>query len=348
MTVHFVYRSLYDGPTGLHRRRFDDATVVDWFANRWEGIADHDNAARRAREILGTGVYSFGRLFTEIAEQALPAPRTIHAVVDSLEEARLYINEVRTSPGVIQIATDDDEIELAYYFFDDRYLAKHSDRAAYLLREDWRMPADVGAGGFKPAERTTRVGKVRGEGVTYLIFHGAWDSGHLTDGLEGGYRIDGIRLPQLVPYLLRNEVSGEGYCFSYDMPALRSQLLPDGRRAKAAEDPFLFAIREAPEDEDRWGVFSDWLAERGERSAGIFLLERALRGVTRLPPEGYPNWKFNPKKSLIQAEDHVAVLCRNVSPDWYHQWYLFDDLWASAHPALANALLRYVRRWDVL
>jgi hypothetical protein len=32
----------------------------------------------------------------------------------------------------------------------------------------------------------------------------------------------------------------------------------------------------------------------------------------------------------------------------YHQWYLFDDLWASAHPDLANAILRYASRWDVL
>jgi hypothetical protein len=32
----------------------------------------------------------------------------------------------------------------------------------------------------------------------------------------------------------------------------------------------------------------------------------------------------------------------------FHQWILFDDVWASAHADLANALLRFARRWDVL
>src|SRR5207244_2088002 len=110
------------------------------------------------------------------------------------------------------------------------------------------------------------------------------------------------RLPGLVPYLLRNELPDVGCSFHYDMTALRSQLLPDGKKAKVPADPFLFALREAPEDEGRWGVFNDWLAERGERSAGTFMLERALQGVTRQPLESYPDWKFNPKKSLIQVE----------------------------------------------
>lgn len=347
MTVHFVYRSHYDGPTALYRRRFEDATVLDWFRNRWEGIADDDGADRRARELLGTRVYSFHRLFSGIAEHSLPPPRTMRELSERLEQVRLYINEIRTAPGLLQVFTDDDEIEMAYYFFDDTYLAKHAARAAYLLREDWKMPADVGAGGFKPAERTTRVGKVKGEGATFLVFLDVWDSGNLMD-LEGGYRIDGVRLPGLVPHLLRNEVPDEGCSFHYDMTALRPQLLPEGKKAKAPEDPFLFAIREAPNDDGPWGVFSDWLAERGERSPGIFMLERALRGVTRQPLESYPDWKVTPKKSLLQVEEHVAVLCRNVAPDFHHQWYFFDDLWASAHPELANALLRYVRRWDVL
>jgi uncharacterized protein (TIGR02996 family) len=347
MTVHFVSRSHYDGPTGLHHRRFDDATVVDWFRNRWEGINSDERADRRGQQLLGTRVYSFWKLFTGIEDQALPPPRTMRALAESLEEAGLYINEIRTSPGLLQVFTDDDEIELAYYFFDDSYLAKHGARAAYLLHGDWKMPPDVGAGGFKPAERTQRVGKGKGDGTTYLVFHDVWDSGNLTD-IEGGYRIDGVRLPGLVQYLTRNEPPDVGCSFHYDMKALRSQLLPEGKKAKAPEDPFLFAIREAPDDDGRWGVFSDWLEERGERSAGVFMLERALRGVSRQPLESYPNWKFNPKKSLIQVEDHVAVLCRNVSPKCFHQWYFFDDLWAAAHPDLANGLLRYARRWDVL
>ena len=34
--------------------------------------------------------------------------------------------------------------------------------------------------------------------------------------------------------------------------------------------------------------------------------------------------------------------------DLYHQWVFFDDLWAGAHPELANSVLRFAARWDVL
>jgi hypothetical protein len=34
--------------------------------------------------------------------------------------------------------------------------------------------------------------------------------------------------------------------------------------------------------------------------------------------------------------------------DLYHHWALFDDLWVSAHADLANSLLRFASRWDVL
>jgi hypothetical protein len=32
----------------------------------------------------------------------------------------------------------------------------------------------------------------------------------------------------------------------------------------------------------------------------------------------------------------------------FQQWIFFDDLWAAAHPALANGILRFAQRWDVL
>ena len=34
--------------------------------------------------------------------------------------------------------------------------------------------------------------------------------------------------------------------------------------------------------------------------------------------------------------------------DTYHQWIIFDDLWAGEHPDLAEGILRYAKRWDVL
>src|SRR5262249_39594469 len=58
----------------------------------------------------------------------------------------------------------------------------------------------------------------------------------------------------------------------------------------------------------------------------------------------------------VQVEEHVAQLCfrdhvwrlPRRNQNIYEQWVLFDDLWASAHADLANSILRYVQRWDVL
>src|SRR5262249_39073243 len=199
----------------------------------------------------------------------------------------------------------------------------------------------------------TRIGKTRGEGATYLVFHDFWDSGNLEEGLEGGYRIDGIRLPQLVQFLARNEMPDEGCCFSHDMQALQPVLFPKGKRAKTRENALIFALRDEPHDDAPWLIFGDWLEEEGRKeSVGALLLKGAFERVCRLEPEDLPSG-CDPKKSSIQVAEHVAVLCRHVgcwSPgaDMYHQWFFFDDLWASAHPDLANTILRYAKRWDVL
>jgi uncharacterized protein (TIGR02996 family) len=352
MAVHFVYRSHYHGPTGLYVKHFDEPSILDWFRNRWRGVRYDDGAHRYAEEVLGTGVYGFASLFDAIAEHSVAPPRSNRALQEALEQHLYVEGEVLFSSHLVQVLTDDDDIQLAYYFFDDEYLAKHGKRAAFLLHEGWQMPPGAGASGFRAAEKTTRVGKARGEGTTYLVFHDFWDSGNLDD-IEGAFRIDGVRLPQLAQYLARNELPADGCCLGYDVPALKAQLFPKGKKAKAPEDPFLFAIRANPEDDAPWLIFDDWLAERAGQPGGSFILERALRGVSRLVPGNYDNWKFNPKKSLVQVEEHVAVFGRHVArwprcDDMYHQWYFFDDLWASAHPDLANAILRYANRWDVL
>ena len=55
--------------------------------------------------------------------------------------------------------------------------------------------------------------------------------------------------------------------------------------------------------------------------------------------------------SLIHVEDHLAQMCLDGSrkdEPYFGQWIFFDGLWASAHSDLANAILRFAARWDVL
>jgi uncharacterized protein (TIGR02996 family) len=162
---------------------------------------------------------------------------------------------------------------------------------------------------------------------------------------------------------------------------LRAQLLQAPDKARPQETAFLRAIRDNPGDETNWAVYSDWLQEQGRPRAGLAVLERALTACTRHPVaailnsidtrgiglgdlsaarqecEGLPGQfagrlTHDPARSLVHVEDHLAQVCLHTGRwgqrDLFHQWFLFDDLWAGEHPALANTVLRYARRWDVL
>src|SRR5438874_1976160 len=102
MSVYFVYRCHYAGPTEKHLKRFEAASVLDWFRHHWRAIPDRDAAAAYARELLGFEVYSFDSLFVGIAEQSLPPPATMEQLREHLQE-HLYVNEFKASPHAIQV-----------------------------------------------------------------------------------------------------------------------------------------------------------------------------------------------------------------------------------------------------
>jgi uncharacterized protein (TIGR02996 family) len=398
MAVSFVYRSHYEGPSGKHLARFDDPTVLDWFRNRWRYLVHGDGppapaagtavdvpwrSARlsevdaRLRATLGCDVYGLSSLFEQAAENGLPAPRTDQELADALDRYLYVEGEVRYQPHLLQALTDDDEIQLAYYFFDDHYLARHGKRAAFLLNDGWRLPGGHAEGAFRPAEATTPLRPAgRGEGTTYLAFLAYYDSGNLDD-IEGGYRIKGVRLPDLPRQLARSTPAD----WPFELRLLRSQLFQPPAGPAGDEAGLLQALLERPADEASWSVYADWLHDHGEGRPGPVLLRRALEAARHWPVAKLCNQLdlrqfllgavvearaqlpglvaqlgrtggHDPGRCLVHAEDHLAQLCLHTDRwgerDLYHQWLLFDDRWAAAHPDLANAVLRFARRWDVL
>jgi hypothetical protein len=81
MAVHFVCRSGDFQPTCLDRRRFDDATLLDWFRRVWAAAEDEDEAMEHAEEGLGGDfAFAFGPMFLTIAREGLPPPETMEDV----------------------------------------------------------------------------------------------------------------------------------------------------------------------------------------------------------------------------------------------------------------------------
>jgi uncharacterized protein (TIGR02996 family) len=310
--------------------------------------------------LFGRSIYGFGSLFLAIAEHSLAPPKTSRELIQLLHDYLYVEGELLAEPHAIQVLTDDDELQMAYYFFDDDFLKRSGKRAAYLLQQDWRLPADHGGGRFKPGLPTTEFAPPGPwQGSTYLVF--LWyEDGLNLDDLSGAYRLDGVRVPDLAKYLARIRPE-QPLDWPYQLRNFSEPLLANVRSADTRENAFVRAIRQQPEDDTNWNVFGDWLEERGDKRAELFLLQRALERIATQPPSGRAFTlrearKVPNSKSVSRVEEHLVQLClhlatwrlRKASMDLYHHWIFFDDLWASAHVDLANAILTYASRWDVL
>ncbi len=380
MAVYLVYRSPYDDPAGKRLKRFEDDTVLDWFRNHWFDLA-HDDTDDRLRALLGFDVYGLHSLFDRAAEHDLPPPEDDDELKEYLNEHLYSEGPILYEPHLLTVQTDDDELQVCYYLFDDVYLARHGKRAAYLLHEGWRLPAGhADSWFFEPDEPTEKWGPAgKGRGTTYIAINAYFDSGNLED-LGTADRIDGVRIPDLARYLCGlNPSRARGGLLLF----ARAQLLAAPLTDDPVEPGFRQALLDQPRDEASWNAYSDWLVEQGLRPAGLALLEQALKAVARCPfsylPDAVwggplksgsvpqvraalkgvldkhpPHSEFtpDPAKCHIQVEEHLAQLCLHTGSwdgvDLYQQWIFFDDLWAAAHPDLANGILRYQRCWDVL
>jgi uncharacterized protein (TIGR02996 family) len=346
VSVHFVYRCHYGNPNEKFSRHFPADTVLDWFRSIWRPIASQDEAYDFAGELIGCNVYSFSSLFTSIAEGGWPPPTNMRRLRDCLEDS-LYVNEMNAGKNHVQIYTDDDDLEMVIHIFDDHYTAAHPERAAFLLHDDWKLPDGAGDGSFRTSAATRALARVRGgKGRTYLPILGFYASDNI-DALAYSYRLDGLRLPDLARFLLCTELDEDNWPGElFDLSEELRRLVAGGTGDERA---FLARIQEQPADQLTWDVYSDWLQEHDRPRAGAYLLEQAMRAS----PPGHVGRNRNPDLDLFHVGTHLAQTCKHVAtsertgPE-YHQWIFFDDLWASAQPHLANSLLRFASRWDVL
>src|SRR5690606_32014072 len=71
------------------------------------------------------------------------APANADALGESLEEHLYVEGELRFEPHCIQVLTNDDELDVAYYIFDDQFLTENRDKAEFLLQNQFELPCDA-------------------------------------------------------------------------------------------------------------------------------------------------------------------------------------------------------------
>src|SRR5262249_53416148 len=153
-------------------------------------------------------------------------------------------------------------------------------------------------------------------------------------GLRNVDRIEGLRLPELCRQLMSLKTLKDANAWGwYCMRELRNLLRAGDLTDDPDETAFVRALQTEPE-EVTWRAYAAWLMERGQRSLNARLLRLALPRVEGLK-EG------DPSRSVVHAGEHVVQASIHGGAGRFNQLILFDDLWAGAHPLLANALIRY-------
>lgn len=155
MAVYFVYRCHYGAPSEKYVRRFEYDTVLEWARAVWKPHDSDDAAYEYAKEFLGgLSVYSFGSMFHSAPEHPLlPCPETMEQVHNWF--GSMYRNESADGPHHVQVLTDDDELEMAVYVFDDHYRAANPGKADFLLLDGWELPEGDADGVFLPPAAAT-------------------------------------------------------------------------------------------------------------------------------------------------------------------------------------------------
>jgi uncharacterized protein (TIGR02996 family) len=357
MAVYFVYRCHYGTPSEKHVWRFEYDTVLDWAKAIFKQFRDTEEAYKYAKELMGGRyVYSLGSIFAMDEDEEDPLerkpPKTMRDVHNWF--GGMYVNEQKDGPHHIQIYTDDDELEMAVYIFDDHYRKANPGKADFLLLDGWELPDGNADGGWEPPAKLPlqnltgkqqRTKPKRGDPATYAAFLAFYDSSNLE--LYGGFRIANVQLPDLARYILTQPKEIE---MDHDWETLRLALQKYLKAPRGEDAGFLKAIRKQPEELTNWGVYSDWLQERNEPTAGVKLLHEALKRVVP-----YLSSTKNTRKSskdMFRVTPHMVQVCFHTArwgkDDMYHQWIFFDNRWAAAHPTLASGILTFASRWDVL
>lgn len=384
MAVYFVFRSQYSTPALNSLKVFPSESVLEWFKEIWTPIPDFEQAKTHAQNILGVHVYGFGSIFRNIAKHNLAVPETAKELESYLRKYLYFEGYLKFEPNVIQVVSNDDELDIAFYIFDDTFLAANGEKADFLLRKEWNLPNQSTEELFEPIVETKRICTRRDDpGALYSAFLSAYDCGDNIMGIEGAWRSDGLRLADLPKYLGTNipgkdVIPGKEWPFEFFL--LRSQLLsgllPENDQGKR----ILRALLHNPDVEALWDEFLAFLFESGIGDPSIYLLQRALSECCKFPAGsvnqirdwnfgnqnvGVPievirsvvggNWNNDSSKSLLQCDRHLAQASIHTDQsaasgdlDLFNRWIIFDDLWAGANQDLANSILRYAIRWDVL
>ncbi|SDS99855.1 hypothetical protein SAMN04489716_2214 [Actinoplanes derwentensis] len=316
--ICFVYRSPYQGLLGKHVRWLPDASVLDWFRRAFDESRPDPAAWLHAE--LGVEVYGLHTIF----DKPRAKPESMRELRKLLKKHLYVEGKVIVGDHSVRALTDDDEVPLAYFFLDQSAVAERPGRLAYAVHEQWPLPADSA----RPSD---------GEPVTTIVTSQIGDVDWDTQGAS--VRLPGVRVPDLAAWLRRSDVHGD---WPYEVVLLRAAVGPDDDLAAALDRV------------NRWGAWHDQYLDvdglAGDQAKAHQVVRSVLARTAGLDEIPGPLGSRSPAKSRIEVGEHLAQASLHLDDNYGHQqFFVFDDVWAASHPALAKSMRRwFVKSWDPL
>lgn len=363
MATHLVYRTPYIEKNQKFYRQFPEQTVLEWFQSLWKFYDDDaDVFYGNVKQYIGTNIYGFwGPFRMDMAYQedrSNPVPPASSAEL-STYLLRGYVNEVQViSEHAVQVLTDDDELDAAYYIFDDYYAASHADIVRYLIHDSWELPTSFVASPHfdPPVIDYYEFNPGKGEGAIYCIIASDWGAGGNYSNLKDHViKIPGVRLDDgLVEHLLSSTPDDS---WLEDFLWWRTQIDEDERTLSRMFANFgqLPAFHMTYLDtEYSYDSFYHTNHRVGRAYLATYFAQYPRPSHHLIYNDPAALSFFQESKHFFQAsiyveswKEHPTFDLGTNFPVYYH-YIFFDDLWASSNPHLAYSLLRYGSRWDVL
>lgn len=301
--IYFAYRSAML-PSQRHIKVFDADNVLDFFVKNWQALTDEDSA----KALLGIDVYGFPVSDYE-SDEPVAAPQDFNELKWVIEQY-VYCNEVLGDNHCLQVLTDDDEIELAWYVFSDDYKNANMDKVALWFYDE--LPTALPAGTTDTnSQLPNNLDKIAigqdSDKCTFLLACTIYDSGNFESivckELTGVHLSE---LPKALSVLPDLSPKDNGY---YDNGTDVVQALQYFAK-QGVDDIFTEFARYRLEE---------WQGNTGEMSEG----------------------------HAVHRDTHCMEIWVNSFYDYCNYYVLFDDVWARAYPDLAKSLLRFGTTWEI-
>lgn len=333
MKIFFAFRSGYE-KASKYIKEFEADSVLDWFQSNWDAFQGEYGCEEN---VLGVHVYGFPIEDEDLEEgQKVPAPKSLAQLKSKIDEY-IYSNEIKTSVNCIQVLTDDDEIELAWYVFDEIFKDKYPEKVAIWDNE--YLPHEYGEiGQLLKGTYVEILPKDKDKGCVYYGSSSIYDGANF-EYLEGLYKIENIRLPSFLNYLRNNEINlkkdNEDSCGFNELLFFQfvAKQLPNSDFQEILE--YLGKIPLTEFNTIGIEAINDYtLAE-------VLELEKAENNL--------------PKNSFIKVSKHccewnTVTLCplNDELVDTFHNYFvLFDDLWVEKNELLAKNLAQFTKTWEL-